>query len=252
MLETRANRILVVQGRLDVDVIQREQENMRNLAHKSGVHLDFKNALSDHSTPWDKPDALLHEYGGSMLLGSSDFDLDKPTNMRERYLNRAMPLAQKILGEGEFGLGICMGHQAFAAAAGEKVLEIVDRQETGTVELSLTQQGQEDPLFSGLEQSKIKMIYGHNNSVEKRPRGFTRLGRTELDPNSAFRKDNVLTLQGHPEIVDADELKARVALSKGTSHEYKETHPFEDPHPTQIIVVNFFNQVKQRGIIDSH
>jgi GMP synthase-like glutamine amidotransferase len=247
MIETRANRILVVQGRLDAGVIQEEQANLRNIAQRAGVELTFANPLSGRSTKrWDKPDALLHEYGGSMLLGSSDFDLDKPTDMRERYLNRAMPLAQKILDEGEFAMGICMGHQAFAAAAGERVLEIIDKQEIGTVELSLTQQGQEDPLFTGIEHPQIKMIYGHNNSIEEKPRGFTRLGRTDRDPNSALRKDNVLTFQGHPEIVDADELKARVALSKGTSHEYRKTHPIMDPDLTQTIVINFFNQVKQR------
>jgi GMP synthase-like glutamine amidotransferase len=245
MTEARANSLLVIQGRLNTSVIEKEQENLRNMAKRTGMELMFANPLSDNTTtPWDKPDALLHKYGGSMWLGSSDFDLDIPTNMRDRYLNRAMPLAQKILDEGESALGICMGHQVFSAAAGEKVHKIADRREVGTVQLDLTEQGQDDPLLSGLP-PKFKMIYGHNYSVASMPKGFTRLGKTERDANSALRKDNVATFQGHPEIYDAKDVESRVEASKGTSNEYLKTHPFEDPYPTQIIVINFFNEVKK-------
>ena len=246
MTETRANRILVVQGRLDVDVIQREQENMRNLAHKSGKHLDFENALSDHATTQlDKPDNILDKYGASIFMGSPNFNLDESTPLRERYVNRVMPLAQKILHEGEHALGICMGHQVFSSASGVSVRRISEREEIGTVRLHLNKNGQQDPILNGLPAS-FKVIAGHNNSVEHTPPGFTQIGETQRDPNSALRKDNVVTFQLHPEIDEAKELKLRVEASKGTPHEYSETHPFVDPHPaTKRIFENFFNQVKK-------
>lgn len=242
----RPSRLLVIQPRLDTGVIQREQRNLRNIAGKEGYKPTFANPLEEQdTTPWEKPDDILRQYDAILFGGSSNFDLDEPSPSREKYVNRALPLAQKILAEGEHALGVCLGHQTLAAAAGGDVRRIAEREETGTVDLHLNEHGQKDPILNGLPAS-FAMIYGHNNSVSELPQGFRLLGRTLQDPNSAMRKDNVVTFQGHPEIDDPEEVKRRVEASKGTPHEYVPTHPFVDPHPEiHQIIVNFLSEVKK-------
>jgi GMP synthase-like glutamine amidotransferase len=240
-MKERGNNILVVQGRLDTEVIRREQTNIRNIAEKAQVHVTFVNPLLDKE--WDKPDTLLRQHGGSMWLGSAEIDLPQITNVEEKYLDRALPLAQKITNNSEFAQGICLGHQVLSLAAGGTVNRLP--QEVGTLQLNLTQEEQNNSLFRDVPLPSFKMIYGHQNSVETIPQGAVRLGSTESDPNSALKWDNIVTFQGHPEITDIRELKARIKKSTASEHEYLQTHPIEPPHATENIIIRFLHQVKK-------
>lgn len=236
-MKERGNNILIVQGRLDANVIQREQKTIRNIAERAQVHVTFVNPLLDKH--WNKPDPLLRQFGGSVWLGSAEVDLPQITNIEEKYLDRALPLAQKIATNGEFAQGICLGHQVLSLAAGGTVNRLP--REVGTVQLNLTQEGQNNALFREVPLPSFKMVYGHKNSVETIPQGAIRLGHTDSDPNSALAWDNVVTFQGHPEITDVRELKARMKKNE----DYLQTHPIENPHATENIVVRFLHRVKK-------
>jgi GMP synthase-like glutamine amidotransferase len=239
-LKARTSNVLVIQPRLNTNVIAKEQANLRKIVEKIDVKLTFVNPLQNNKEiQWDNPSDLLHKFGCSIWLGSGDIDLSQQTQERERYINRVLPLAQKILAEDEFAMGICLGHQTFALAGGVKIEKINNRAETGTTILKLTPEGKSDVIFYSLP-SPISIVYSHKDSVTSLPFGFAILGYTIRDQYSALRRGKIITMQGHPEITDTTNLKKKMAIApQHTLNGYELTYPVVDPGQTDVIIRNF-------------
>lgn len=242
-LKARTNNVLVIQPRLNLDVIAKEQTNLRKIVEKINVKLTFVNPLqNDKKIQWNNPSNLLSEFGSSMWLGSGDIDLSQSTQERERYLNTVLPLAQKILKEDEPAMGICLGHQTFALAGGAKIEKVNSRAETGTTVLKLTSKGESDFIFYSLPKP-IFVVYSHKDSVASLPSNFTILGYTIRDQYSALRRGKIITIQGHPEITNTANLRRKMARApRHTLNGYTLTYPVIDPGPTDLIIKNFLTR----------
>ena len=101
------------------------------------VELDRGEPLPD----WREFDAVL-AMGGPMGAGDDD---DHP------WLAAEKRLVAEAVGAGLPFLGVCLGVQLLAAALGARVYE-AERAEVGLLEVELTAEGRDDPLFAGFDE----------------------------------------------------------------------------------------------------
>jgi GMP synthase-like glutamine amidotransferase len=95
-------------------------------------------------------------------------------------------------------LGICLGAQLIAKALGSTVTKSPVK-EIGWCEVSLTEEGLKDPLFTALPKA-FPVFQWHEDTFET-PKLGTRLATSTAVPNQAFRYgDNAYGLQFHLEV----------------------------------------------------
>lgn len=241
--KTRVHNVLVIQPRLNPEIFLQEQAIIINITKNIDVTLTFVNPLlNDNKIQWSNPKSILNTFGSTIWLGSGDIDLSQPTQAQKKYLNTTLRLAQMILAENEPSLGICLGHQTLALAGGAKIARINDRSETGTTLLKFTTEGGKDAVFRSVP-NPTPIVLSHKDSVVSLPPDYTILGYTIRDPNSALRRGNIITLQGHPEITETDDLRNKMASApQHTLDGYVLTYPFVDPGRTDLIIINFLTR----------
>ncbi|MEE9201124.1 MAG: gamma-glutamyl-gamma-aminobutyrate hydrolase family protein [Candidatus Brocadiales bacterium] len=81
-------------------------------------------------------------------------------------------------------LGICLGAQLIAKAAGARVTKAPEK-EIGWSGVTLTDEGRADPLFKGLS-PEILVFQWHGDTFDI-PEGGRRLAASDVCPNQAFR-----------------------------------------------------------------
>jgi GMP synthase (glutamine-hydrolysing) len=97
-------------------------------------------------------------------------------------------------------LGVCYGHQLLAHALGGEVGATRGGPEYGTVDVTLSEPGQSDPLLGGLG-SPLRVQVGHYESVRKLPPGAVVLAAGERDAHQAIRMGGCAWgVQFHPEM----------------------------------------------------
>ena len=96
-------------------------------------------------------------------------------------------------------LGICYGHQLLAQALGGQVGFHPSGVEMGTVEIHLTPEGANDPLFRGLPPT-FNANASHHQQVAVLPDDAVLLARNRFEPHHAFRVGPCAWgVQFHPE-----------------------------------------------------
>ncbi len=139
-------------------------------AEAVAVEVDEGEPLPD----WREFDAVL-AMGGPMGAGD---DADHP------WLGPEKELVRDAVGAGLPFLGVCLGVQLLAAALGAPVYP-ADRPEVGLLDVELTEEGREDPLFAGLD-DRIVSLQWHGDTFDL-PAGSVRLASSPPIPNQAFR-----------------------------------------------------------------
>ncbi len=128
---------------------------------------------------------------------SAVISLGGPMNVyeEERYpfLKWENGFLQKALKDDVPLLGICLGAQLIARAAGAKVSKNPVK-EIGWFDVSLTDEGLRDPVFKGLS-SKLHVFQWHGDTFEI-PKEGKHLASSPLCMNQAFR----VRWQGHPRL----------------------------------------------------
>lgn len=119
--------------------------------------------------------AALVVMGGPMSATSDD---GFPTRRAE------LALLQSALGTEVPVLGVCLGAQLLAAAAGGRVLP-GDGPEIGWAPIALTADAAADPLFVGLPE-RLTVLHWHGDTFELPP-GATHLARSSRYEHQAFR-----------------------------------------------------------------
>jgi GMP synthase (glutamine-hydrolysing) len=148
------------------------------------VELDRGEALPD----WREFDAVL-AMGGPMGAGD---DAEHPWLADERRLVREAAEAGRPF------LGVCLGVQLLAAALGARVYP-APRPEVGLLDVELTAEGRDDPLFAGLG-DRLLSLQWHGDTFDL-PSGVVCLARSPLVPNQAFRAgERAYGVQFHLEV----------------------------------------------------
>lgn len=129
--------------------------------------------------------------GGPM--GVSDAD-------KYPYINSELKLIDSALKAGSPILGICLGAQLMAHAAGARVYH-GETKEIGWYDLTLTGEGVLDKSFSALP--KTQSVFQWHGETFDLPSGSTLLASSKLFPNQAFRiGENAYALQFHFEVTE--------------------------------------------------
>jgi GMP synthase (glutamine-hydrolysing) len=154
-----------------------------------GVEFRYLRPFAGEPVPND-----LGGWDGLIALGGpmSANDGDRPGFMADELL-----LLVKALGKGMPMLGVCLGAQLIAKAAGASVWA-GPQKEIGWYPLTLTDEGKRDRLLAGPpDDVPVFQWHGETFSI---PHGGTRLAESERYPNQAFRLgEKVYGLQFHLE-----------------------------------------------------
>ena len=115
------------------------------------------------------------------------------------WLAAERELARRAVTGGVPLLGICLGAQVLAVAAGGVVRGDHGRPERGSCSVSLRSEAEGDPLFAGLP-DEFRMIQNHRDQITELPPGAVRLAESEACPIQAFRVgERAWGVQFHPE-----------------------------------------------------
>ena len=147
---------------------------------------------------------IIRMHEGDNLPNVNDFDalivLGGPMNVYEEerypYLEYLTTTIKNFATDGRHYLGFCLGAQLLAKALGAKVRRNPMR-EIGNFEIYLTEEGVEDPLFTGFEYI-FPALEWHGDTFSI-PMGAIKLAGSKLCPNQAFRFKNAYGLQFHLE-----------------------------------------------------
>lgn len=101
------------------------------------------------------------------------------------WLDRALDAMRLLYAKRKPVFASCWGFQAMAAALGGSVITAPRLAELGTLQLALTSQGMDDPIFSSLG-TKFWAHVGHQDTVVQLPKDAVRLAETPLVANHAF------------------------------------------------------------------
>lgn len=135
------------------------------------VDLERGDALPGNLTGID----LLIVMGGPMNVGEED---------RYPFLNHEYALLREAMAKDLPVLGVCLGCQILAAAAGARVYR-GKVEEFGWSRVELTQEGCGDPLFVGVDPSML--VFQWHGYTFDLPEGGELLGTSAIVPAQAFR-----------------------------------------------------------------
>ncbi len=164
--------------------------NLDPLLRTAGFRIRYVNF---DRQPEAQPD--ITRYHGLIVLGGP-MNCDQVD--RHPHLEAETTAIRQMIEAGKPVLGICLGAQLIARALGARVMPNKTR-EIGWYELSPTDAGRDDPLFSHFQASQ--MIFQWHGDTFEIPRDAIHLATSPDCRNQAFRyRDNVYGLQFHLEV----------------------------------------------------
>ena len=154
-----------------------------------------KALLQDSSTPPLSRDHLLQSMGVIVLGGPMSAN-DGTLFLKQQLSSLDLALASNIP-----VLGICLGAQLLAKAAGAPVYKNANK-EIGFFDIDLTKKGQKDAVLGKL--NRRETIFQWHSDTFDLPRGATLLATSSITQNQAFRLgQSAYGFQFHPEVTPA-------------------------------------------------
>jgi GMP synthase (glutamine-hydrolysing) len=185
-----------------------------------------------HDLRTDEPPPPVREAAGFIITGSSS-----SVTERAPWMLRAEELVRTIVSNDVPLLGICFGHQLIGQALGGHVARNPRGRELGTVRF---ERDASDPLFVGLP-SEFPVNASHVDSVVRLPEEARVLGKTALEPVSAFTVGRrTWGVQFHPEF-DGDVVKGYIGarseamIREGLSPEAAIEAAADAPHGRDVL-----------------
>jgi len=160
----------------------------------------------------DELEPLTLDDWSGIVIGGGPWNVSDPDSLKDdaqrRGEARLRELALQVVAADFPFLGACYGIGTLGTLAGG----VVDRQYSepiGAVTITLTAEGQSDPLL-GVLPASFDAFLGHKEAVSTLPRGAVRLASSQACPVQAFRIGaRVYATQFHPEL-DVDGLVTRI------------------------------------------
>jgi GMP synthase (glutamine-hydrolysing) len=150
--------------------------------------------VDEHSFSLGSPPSPADTYDAVMIFGGTD-NLDERAD--KPWMDRELEEVGRLIAGPTPVLGICLGGQLIAAAAGGSVFRM-DHESVGWQEVELTREASEDPLMGALP-TRFGAYLWHEWQFSL-PDNAVPLGASD-DCLQAFRLgDHVWALQFHPEV----------------------------------------------------
>jgi len=166
-----------------------------------------------------------------------------------RWLEVALESLRVVHDSSKPTFASCWGFQAMARAMGGRVIHDLNRAELGVHHVTLTSEGQADPVFgpSGLV---LQGLMGHEDTVVELPPGTELLASTDQVENQAYRflDRPIYCTQFHPEL-DKDTFLGRLEtypeyvqkIAGMTLEEFR--HTIHDTPETTALLKRFVEQI---------
>ena len=165
---------------------------LANVLRELGIHHRYLDLPRGEPPPRD-----LRGVGGLIVLGGPMAIYEAE---RHPFLATESALVERALTAGRPVLGICLGAQLIASVLGARVYA-GERREVGWAGVTLTADGQDDPLFAGVG-SPIMVFHLHGDTYELPPDAHN-LASSALYEQQAFRwGDLVYGFQFHLEFTE--------------------------------------------------
>ncbi|MCW2762865.1 MAG: glutamine amidotransferase [Marmoricola sp.] len=167
----------------------------------------------------DLPPVELDEWSG-ILLGGGPWNASDPEESKSEAQLRAEPaiaaLLDQVVARDFPFLGACYGIGTLGLHQGG----VVDRswpEPVGPLSVTVTAEGQEDPLFAGVP-AEFTAYGGHKEAMVRLPPGAVQLATSAACPVQAFRVgSNVYATQFHPEL-DLEGVCTRIEVYKDAGY----------------------------------
>ncbi|MFW6051484.1 MAG: glutamine amidotransferase [Myxococcota bacterium] len=131
----------------------------------------------------------------------------------EPWSDRTAEWLGRAVEAGTWVLGVCYGHQLLAMGLGGRVGRNPRGREIGTIEVSMSERAQTDPLLATLP-SPLVVQATHVEAVLDEPAGAEILGGNAMDPRQVVRfGERTWGVQFHPEF-DADIMGGYIAARR--------------------------------------
>lgn len=198
--------ILAVQLRQDITEAHEQQCIQKRLTGKQTVKFV---SIFDTSVDFAHPEKLLHGIDKVIIGGSAGLSMapghDDNDYQQVAFIAKTIePLCRYVLDTDFPTLAACYGHQLLGMFSGVTVEYDTDQSETGAIEMTLTPEGEMDPIFAGVSQ-RFLAIEGHQDSLISVPTDATLLARSERCLTQALRYgNNVYSTQFHSELDEKD------------------------------------------------
>lgn len=168
-------------------------EPLGTFAHGLAAHgftAEYVRLFAGETIPTDWSTArVLIFLGGPMSVNDED---------RYAYLAKEKAIIRQALQQHIPVLGVCLGAQLLAAAAGARVFPGV-RPEIGWEAVTLSDAGRDDPLLAGV--AELGAVFHWHGETFDLPAGAVRLASSVVTPHQAFRLgDRAYGLQFHVEV----------------------------------------------------
>jgi GMP synthase (glutamine-hydrolysing) len=215
----RALRVTLVQIRAAGDpMADHERECVTRRVGAQAVELATRNALVEEArVKWlDDADAIV-------IGGSGSYSVHHPASAR--WVEPLRRVLDAALERRVPGFGICFGHQLLGHHLGTAVQTDEAHAEVGTIELSLTEAGRADELFSVLDPDFVAHT-GHSDHVRATPPGVELMASNDRLATQAFRVRGApfFTTQFHPDLSGAEAICRYLAYQRSLSPSFREEH----------------------------
>lgn len=199
-------RFLLVEARLDPKM---QEHELKCLIRAGGLQRSDFDILDVTRESFDL--GLLDQYNAVFIGGTGDFSVAQD---RPDWFEPLVGWTQGLLQMGKPTLGLCYGFHLMAHAVGGEVMTRPDLEETGTFEVTLTDEGKRDPILDCLPETFLAQ-QGHHDVVMSMPSEYLRLAESERCRWQAFRHSEkpFYGLQFHPELGRSDFMDRMVAYA---------------------------------------
>lgn len=142
----------------------------------------------------ERPQRPPSEYEAVLVLGGTAHPYEEEAH---RWLGPEVEYLERVLDEGVPALGVCLGAELFARAAGGRV-ERMPEPEIGWFPVELTDAAGDDPVFSALP-GRFPSLQWHEYAAGVPP-GAVELARNDVCPQAYRLGKAVWGVQFHPEV----------------------------------------------------